>query len=730
MTDGGIDFSRRRLLAALGTVGVAAASAGVGTTALFRDQERVDGNRLVAGALDLRAGFEERYANWSPDEAAGLDGDVSMQPNGTVGEAAVGLPIQEQVEGAPLVALANASDAERYLENTAGESSDPGDDAPDRAPDGFDPSAAASLAEPCDSALLASDAERPVVRLADVKPGDFGSVTVSFALCDNPGFVRAVGRLRTAAENGLTEPEREDADEDGDSGGDRVELLDAARAAVWVDDGDGYQDAGESLAVAGTLRETLTALERRDSRGPLGVLLSGNTPAEAGGGRGVNCFAAAETHSVVFAWWLPVDHANEIQSDSVTFDVGLFAEQCRHNEAPRSGRLSPSAKLLADEPTSEAFFGAAVDLDDDRLVVSADGEDPGAAYVFRDQGANGGSDGWSQSATLVSPRSGDDLFGESVAVDGETVVVGATGDDRNGSNAGAVHVFTVGPDDWSLEATLTPSAPGAGDSFGQSVAVAGDRVFVGADGEDAESGAAYVFERSDGDWRQRTRLSASDSDAEDYFGSRLATDGAGTVVVGAYGDDSAGENAGAAYVFTRADTGEWREVTKLVAPTDDAAAGDFFGSAVAVGAETVVVGAFGAEGGEYAGAAYAYSRPEQGASGDGFGPPERLSPPDPAAGEFFGWAAGLADETAVVGAYGTDGPGSDAGAAYVFDRLDDGGWRRRARVSRAEAAPDDRFGVAVAADGARAAVTADGDANVGPETGAAYVLDLGTGGGA
>jgi hypothetical protein len=121
-----------------------------------------------------------------------------------------------------------------------------------------------------------------------------------------------------------------DDDEDGDADStdpEDVELLDVVQAAYWVDDGDNYQDGDEAPAAVGSLRDILSALNDG-----FGVPLQGNIPAEEGGGSGEQgCFAAATTHSVAFAWWVPVDHGNEIQTDSATFSLGFYTEQCRHN---------------------------------------------------------------------------------------------------------------------------------------------------------------------------------------------------------------------------------------------------------------------------------------------------------------------------------------------------------------------------------------------------------------
>jgi len=326
-----IELSRRKALAALGTVGVASAGAGLGTSAFFSDQETFENNSLVAGTLDMGVGYSAHYSDWSPDEAEGVP-NVRMWdgPAGTTGGPGdlepdeVGLPSN----AAWLIAVSDDTDdgtpdtavAEQFLENTEYRSFNDG------TLDCIDGAANSQ----------ADDAERPVIDLDDVKPGDFGEVTFDFILCDNPGFVWLNGTLRDASENGLTEPEADDPDE-----GPGVELLDSVRAAVWVDDGNNFQNGDETPLAVGSIGEVLGMLGGES----LGTALNGDIPAEEGGGAAGarNCFSAETEHSFVFAWWVPIDHGNEIQTDSATFDLGLYAEQCRHNDG--SG--------MNDEPTGE-----------------------------------------------------------------------------------------------------------------------------------------------------------------------------------------------------------------------------------------------------------------------------------------------------------------------------------------------------------------------------------------
>ena len=330
MTDD-IPLSRRTLLGAAGTVGVAAALGGAGSMAFFSDEEEFANNRLVAGSLDLKAAYSEHYSDWKPNDEGTPEGEgvaVRMWDGApaTTGSATdlesgeTGLPTND----AWLVAV---DDPDQFLANTATPDSPQGD------------------ASTC--GLAATDADelaQPVIDLGDVKPGDFGEVTFDLRICDNPGYVWLEVSNVTASENGYTEPELEDDDEDGPSTGAhdpaRVELLDVVRAAYWVDDGNDYQNGDEAPAAVGTLREVLVSLSAGGAR------LAGDVDAEDGGGTGdQGCFSPETTHSVAFAWWVPVDHGDEIQGDSVSFDLSFYAEQCRHNDGTRD----PLQSFLNDE---------------------------------------------------------------------------------------------------------------------------------------------------------------------------------------------------------------------------------------------------------------------------------------------------------------------------------------------------------------------------------------------
>lgn len=192
---------------------------------------------------------------------------------------------------------------------------------------------------------------------------------------------------------------------------------------------------------------------------------------------------------------------------------------------------------------------------------------------------------------IASDGAAFDEFGLPVAVDGDTAVIGARLRDEGGFDSGAAYVFIRGNDGtWTEQQKLTASDGAANDFFGMRVAIDGDTIVIGAEADDddgASSGAAYVYTRSAGVWSEQQKLTASDAEAGDWFGSAVAVDG-DTAIIGAERDDDNGSNSGSAYVFTRT-AGVWSEQQKLTAGNGEAF--DDFGSAIAMDGNTAVIGA-------------------------------------------------------------------------------------------------------------------------------------------
>ena len=324
------------------------------------------------------------------------------------------------------------------------------------------------------------------------------------------------------------------------------------------------------------------------------------------------------------------------------------------------------AHLFAADGAPGDGFGLAVAIDGETIVVGAHldntplGQDAGSAYVFVRNGTV-----WTQQAKLTAVDGAtDDRLGVSVALSGEIAVLGAPGDDVGGSDSGSAYVFVRSGTVWTEQALLFAEDGVAFDAFGLSVALSGNTAIMGAwfhDTEVVDEGSAYVFVRSGSVWSQQARLEASDSEYNDFFGTSVAISD-DTAVVGAYTDDTpGGENAGSAYVFVRTE-GVWTEQAHLV--PSDSGPYDFAGNAVAIAGDTAGVGGYlnDTPAGEDAGSAYVYTR-----SGDVWVETAQLFGSDSAADDLFGSGVALAADAFLVGAFRDDtASGANAGSAYCF----------------------------------------------------------------
>jgi hypothetical protein len=316
-------------------------------------------------------------------------------------------------------------------------------------------------------------------------------------------------------------------------------------------------------------------------------------------------------------------------------------------------------KLTASDGEAGDQFGDSVAVSGSIIIVGAPFKFinghlfHGAAYVFE---RHGGS--WIETQKLIE-SDGSAFFGWSVAVSGATIVVGSTVNE-------SVSVFNRQGGSWVETQRLIASDGAANDLFGISVAVSGSTIVVGASGDDFGSnvnqGSAYIFERRGGSWVEMQKLTASDGAAFKAFGNPVAISGS-TIVTGA-SLDNIGSNSlqGSAYVFER-QGGGWSETQKLTA--SDGAAVDLFGSSVALSGSTIVVGAPNDDvGGIFAqGSAYIFER-----HGGSWVETEKLIASDGRSLDVFGHSVAISGSTVVVGAPFVDiGSNSAQGAAYVFE---------------------------------------------------------------
>lgn len=331
----------------------------------------------------------------------------------------------------------------------------------------------------------------------------------------------------------------------------------------------------------------------------------------------------------------------------------------------RNGTWHQVAKLFADDGSNGDGFGTSAGISGDTIVIGSpfapvEGvPGAGAAYVFHRQGGR-----WVQQAKLPSPDPrefgdfGDDL---GVAISGDTIVVADGGAFQAPRTFGAVSVYNRIGSSWMQTARLTvENEP----SFASSVSIDKNTLVVGAStgnsGEVSFSGAAYVFQRDDGQWIQRARLTAEDAASGAGLGFSVAVSG-NLVAVGAINGQNAGHFPGAVYIFGRDDSA-WRQLTKLVA--SDGADFDVLGFRIAISGKTVLAGAENrAEGSNPSvGAAYVF-RERQGSWEEA----AELTPSDGTASELFGCSTAIDNKTLIVGAGGqTTAAGQAAGEAYTY----------------------------------------------------------------
>jgi len=422
---------------------------------------------------------------------------------------------------------------------------------------------------------------------------------------------------------------------------------------------------------------------------------------------------------------------------------------------------TPLAQLAYGKPsrTGTRFrFGNAVALDGDTLVVGAlqenipptsggaDVDEVGAVYVFVRTG-----DVWTQQARLIPPVVTDQSFllhfGRAVALSGNTLAIGAPGDDSSskgvGGNpadlgageSGAVYVYVRSGTTWTQQAYVKASNTGIGDEFGTAVALSGDLLAVGAPLEDSaasgvnagdpanddaqNAGAVYVLHRVGTAWAQEAYLKPSTTRAGDNFGAAVALF-AGTLAVGAPGESSAARNiggaegdtsapgAGAAYVFLRSGIG-WSQEAYVKA--SNTAAGDQFGGAVALSTDTLAVGAIYETGTgkgvdadpqmrttTFTGAAYVYHRSPT------WMPQAYLKAEHPTGLGCFGQSLALSGDLLAVGAI-FDGPGLGPGAAALFGAAGNH-WVPAGRIVASNAETSDQYGTSVALTASTLAVGA------------------------
>ena len=330
-------------------------------------------------------------------------------------------------------------------------------------------------------------------------------------------------------------------------------------------------------------------------------------------------------------------------------------------------------KLVADDPEANSYFGWSTALSDNTILIGALWNDStcsgtdincGAAYVFSRSGNL-----WTQQQKLhaSAPGNGDE-FGRSIALDGDTALIGSGKDDTscsgNGINCGAAFIYTYSRDSWFTQQKITAENVVNTNNFGIAVALDGDTALIGADkdngtcnGTDVSCGAVYVFIKSANDWSLQQKIAAKYPEQGSYFGTSVALDG-NTALIGASDEDASCNGTdikcGAVYVFTRYGT-SWVQQQKIIAEYPNAY--DIFGASIALDGNTALIGCLSC------GGAYLFTQ-----SNNHWTLIQKIIDPGvfPYSGEAFGQSVALSGNTALISDTLIRNENGNYGAVYVY----------------------------------------------------------------
>lgn len=364
-------------------------------------------------------------------------------------------------------------------------------------------------------------------------------------------------------------------------------------------------------------------------------------------------------------------------------------------------------EIVAGSSMPDAHFGQSVSMESGRVLAGASDEPGGGAAYLHDAVT-----GELLMAFTAPDAAPDDAFGAAVDLRGSYAVIGAVLDDDMGKDSGSAYVFDV--TSGALVHKLVAPDGATVDLFGIAVALAGDQVLVGADGDDdlfTDQGAVYVFDLQSG--ALIDKILAPDAEAQDRFGGRLAVDGDRALVSAWQKSVGSATSAGQVYLVDL----PTRSVIQTLTASDPEG-WDYFGDSIALDGERAVVGAPRTEDlGVNSGAVYVFDL----TSGQEM---SKLLPTDGDSYDQFGESVALTGELVLVGAPFQDEVGGESGAVYLFDLSGD---VQVAELFASGGTHGDLFGIALSVEGDRAAVGASFDDTDQSDAGSVRVLAVGRG---
>jgi len=394
----------------------------------------------------------------------------------------------------------------------------------------------------------------------------------------------------------------------------------------------------------------------------------------------------------------------------IIFSAGLVSTAYSKNLLPMQLK-----ELHASDSAPHDNYGIIVALSTDTAVIGTPFDNShsfnaGSVYVYTRSHRT-----WTlQQKLIASDSAPGDQFGWSLALQSNTLLIGARFDDDRGYNSGSVYVYIRNGDVWIEQQKLSASDGSVNDQYGHSIALAGNRAIIGAPLDDNhlshdpgfaqdsdysfDAGSAYVYRDNAGTWTFQQKLIANDGSPGDQFGWSVALQG-DSALIGARFDDDKAFNSGSAYLFNvnlqaeaHENKQEWRLKQKLTATEGET--NDQFGWSVALDGDTAVIGArFDDDKGVNSGSADIYTR-----SAGTWIKQQHITASNGKSGNQYSWAIALHNNTLIIGAPFDNAEGPLSGYSYIYTH-NAGVWQEKQILSSGIDVLGERYGISVALQG-------------------------------
>ena len=381
------------------------------------------------------------------------------------------------------------------------------------------------------------------------------------------------------------------------------------------------------------------------------------------------------------------------------------------------GEWNEFQKILNSDGEASDHFGKSISISGEYAAIGANDSgsynigDNGAVYIFERV-----ENSWIEKTKITASDGAiGDIFGTSVSLENDYLVVGAQGDDDNGDHSGSVYVFKRDGNAWVEQTKLLPNDGNTEDYFGCEVFIENNFIFIGAIGDDdqgSKSGSVYIFQKDDENWMQHQKINCGHYAYDAYFGASISVYG-DYAIIGAYREYVNGISlAGKAYIFKNIDN-LWTLQSTL--SNDSPEQSDLFGVSVSIDEDYAIVGIWkDNDNGSSSGAACIYHR-----EGNNWLEQVKITASDGSSYDYFGYSVAISGDFALIGANGDDDNGSSSGSAYVFYR-NETNWIEQDKLTASDGSSNDYFSHSVAISGDCILIGADENDDNGSNSGSVY----------